>query len=130
LVPTTYKSICFWIDLYLNSMKLILAIFALLFVANCYTFAGHAISGDASKQVAAGIKAELYIFVHLDSLPYPPLLTKPLPRLLKPISPKLMPKRELWIKSTSPQLAKSSPYSDLRIPTVIKTRTERLQEMS
>jgi hypothetical protein len=40
-------------------MKLILAIFALLFVANCYTYAGHAISGDASKRIKDGIKAEL-----------------------------------------------------------------------
>jgi hypothetical protein len=42
-------------------MKLItiLAIFALVFVANSYTFAGHTINGDASKQIANGIKAEL-----------------------------------------------------------------------
>jgi len=37
----------------------LLIIFSLLFLANSFTYAGHAIAGDASKQVAAGIKAEL-----------------------------------------------------------------------
>ena len=111
-------------------MKLILAIFALLFVANCYTYAGHAIAGDASKKVADGIKAELYSFLYLDSLPYQLSLTKSLPTPLKLISPKLMPKRELWNKSMPLQLLKSSAYSDLRIPTVIPTKTEKLPETS
>jgi hypothetical protein len=34
-------------------------ILALLFVANSYTYAGHAMSGDASKAVSEGIRAEL-----------------------------------------------------------------------
>lgn len=41
-------------------MKLILVLFAVLvFSANGFTYAGHAISGDASKKIAEGIKAEL-----------------------------------------------------------------------
>jgi hypothetical protein len=40
-------------------MKVItlLTLLALVFVANSFTYAGHAISGDASKQISAGIKA-------------------------------------------------------------------------
>lgn len=41
-------------------ITLILILAALLFVANSFTYAGHAISGDASKQIAEGIKKELY----------------------------------------------------------------------
>lgn len=43
----------------------ILAIFALLFGANAYTYAGHAISGDASKQIANGIRVEMYLFLKI-----------------------------------------------------------------
>lgn len=41
-------------------IALVLIVAALLFVANGFTYAGHAISGDASKKVAEGIKNELY----------------------------------------------------------------------
>ena len=77
-------------------MKLIsvFAILALLFVANSYTYAGHAISGDASKQIANGIKAELYSLVYLDSQLYQPSLTKPPLTLLRPILSKLRTQRE------------------------------------
>jgi len=41
-------------------MKFILVLVAaLILVANGFTYAGHAISGDASKQIAEGIKTEL-----------------------------------------------------------------------
>lgn len=49
----------------------ILAIFALLFGANAYTYAGHAISGDASKQIANGIRVEMYLFFKLESIVSP-----------------------------------------------------------
>jgi hypothetical protein len=39
----------------------ILVIFALAIAANSWTYAGHSMSGDASAQVKAGIKATLYI---------------------------------------------------------------------
>ncbi len=44
-------------------MKITLLLFvaALLFVANGFTYAGHAISGDASKRISDGIKNELYV---------------------------------------------------------------------
>lgn len=50
----------------------ILAIFVLIFGANAFTYAGHAISGDASKQIANGIKVDLYLFLKLESIVSPP----------------------------------------------------------
>lgn len=44
---------------------LLLLIAALLFLANGFTYAGHAISGDASKKVAEGIKTELYSLIEV-----------------------------------------------------------------
>lgn len=43
----------------LMRVTILVAIFALLFVANSFTYAGHAISGDASKSISAGVSAEL-----------------------------------------------------------------------
>jgi hypothetical protein len=50
----------------------ILAIFALIFGANAFTYAGHAISGDASKQISNGIRVEMYLSLKLESIVSPP----------------------------------------------------------
>lgn len=39
---------------------------ALLFAANGFAYAGHAISGEASKKVAEGIKNEMYTWIEVD----------------------------------------------------------------
>jgi len=72
----------------------LLIIFSLLFVAHSYTYAGHTISGDASKQVAAGIKAELYFFLYIVSMPYLLSSTKIPPMHLEMILMKLMKRKE------------------------------------
>jgi hypothetical protein len=48
----------------MKTILLILQLAALLFIANGFTYTGHEISGDASKQIADGIKNEVYISLH------------------------------------------------------------------
>ena len=57
----------------------ILLLAALIFLTNAFTYAGHTISGDASRQIAEAIKAELYFSLDLEyptciDLPTRPLL--------------------------------------------------------
>jgi hypothetical protein len=48
----------------MKTILIILQLAALLFVANGFTYVGHEISRDASKQIANGIKNELYISLY------------------------------------------------------------------
>jgi hypothetical protein len=95
-------------------MKIVgcLLLLALLFLSQSKFSATHELSGDAQKQVQAGIKAEMYFINHLDSTISISLLTRTLLRLFKLISTLMMTPRELLHQLTLLLSTNSSPSSD------------------
>lgn len=111
-------------------MKVIVTLIALFVLSSAAWTSDHQLTGDASIQIAEGVKNQLYNSCHIVLLTLTSSPTKKLLRLFWRTLTNPMTPREPWLQLTLPPPTSCSPCSAWRTPTVTRTPTVKLVVMS